>query len=428
MAGVSHSRRKLLGGGLALGALGLLGLARPGAHGKNHSDYYLGIGRALDKAGLARPTMVIDRQVLNKNIATLQSHLGNRYNYRIVAKSLPSMPLIETVMSQTGSQRLMVFHQPFLNHLAHALPDSDVLLGKPMPVAAAARFYRELGATSFQPAQQLQWLIDNPTRLIQYSELAEGLDTSMAINLELDVGLHRGGFGNPTMLAQALEFIAQDPRLHFSGFMGYEAHVAKMPGVLGGPDAAFAAAQQRYTDAVAVAEQTLSKSIRDLTLNAAGSPTYQLYDGTQMGNELSAGSCLLKPTDFDLATLADHQPAAFIATPVIKALKRTEVPGIEFMSKPLRWWDPNLAQTFFIYGGNWQARPESPAGLQTNALFGHSSNQEMLNGSADIALQQDDWVFLRPTQSEAVLLQFGDIAVYDKGEIVDFWPVFSQGA
>ncbi len=424
----SISRRKLLFGGLALGAAGWLGLARPSANGKNHSEYFIDLGKALDRAGLARPTLVIDRQKLLHNADTLQQHLGDHYRYRIVAKSLPSMPLIDTIAQRTQGQRLMAFHQPFLNQLARTLPDSDVLMGKPMPVAAAARFYQQLGTSRFKPSQQLQWLLDNPTRLIQYSELAEALATPMAINLELDVGLHRGGFSDATMLRQSLEFIEQDPLLSFSGFMGYEAHVAKMPAALGGPEAAFNSAQDSYNQAVAVAEQTLGRSVRDLTLNAAGSPTYQMYDGSQASNELSAGSCLVKPTDFDLPTLADHQPAAFIATPVIKTANRTRVPGIEFMSSTMAWWDPNLAQTFFIYGGNWKARPESPAGLQNNALYGHSSNQEMLNGSADIALKQDDWVFLRPTQSEAVFLQFGDIALYDQGEIVDFWPIFTQGA
>jgi D-serine deaminase-like pyridoxal phosphate-dependent protein len=430
MTAFSSSKRRLLAGGLALGGLGLLGLAKPGSQGGNHNAYFSGLGKALDQAGLARPTLVIDRQLLQQNIATLKSHLGDRYHYRVVAKSLPSLRLLETVMEQAGTQRLMVFHQPFLNQLAQAMPATQLLLGKPMPVAAADRFYSNLGSSAFDTTRQLQWLIDNPSRLIQYSELAEALGTRMAINLELDIGLHRGGFKDATLLSQALEFIEQDPGLSFSGFMGYEAHVAKMPAPLGGPTTAFAAAQQSYRDAVSVAEQTLGRSIDALTLNAAGSPTYQLYDGSQPGNELAAGSCLLKPVDFDLPTLVDHQPAAFIASPVIKALDRTDIPGAELITSALSWWDPNLAQTFFIYGGNWQARPESPPGLQTNALFGHSSNQEMLNGSADIQLKQDEWVFLRPNQSESVLLQFGDIAVYDQQSraIVDFWPVLSQGA
>ena len=67
----------------------------------------------------------------------------------------------------------------------------------------------------------------------------------------------------------------------------------------------------------------------------------------------------------------------------------------------------------------------SPAGLSLNPTYGRSSNQEMLNGSARVALQVDDTVFYRPTQSEFVMLQFGDIAVLRGGEIVDQWPVLS---
>ena len=37
----------------------------------------------------------------------------------------------------------------------------------------------------------------------------------------------------------------------------------------------------------------------------------------------------------------------------------------------------------------------------------------MLAGSAKVELAQDDFVFMRPTESEGVFLQFGDIAVYD---------------
>jgi D-serine deaminase-like pyridoxal phosphate-dependent protein len=43
-----------------------------------------------------------------------------------------------------------------------------------------------------------------------------------------------------------------------------------------------------------------------------------------------------------------------------------------------------------------------------------------------VNLKADDWVFLRPTQSEFVFLQFGDIAVIDQGQITERWPVFSQ--
>ena len=161
-------------------------------------------------------------------------------------------------------------------------------------------------------------------------------------------------------------------------------------------------------------------------LNAGGSPTYQMYNkGDYPFNELAAGSRLVKPTDFDLPSLEDHRPGSYIATPVLKREDSLHIPGIDL--GPLQsLWDPNRARTFFTYGGYWKAQPESPAGLSYNGLFGRSTNQEMLNGSTSIDLTPDDWIFLRPTQSEFVFLQFGDILVYRDGAIGERWPVFRE--
>jgi D-serine deaminase-like pyridoxal phosphate-dependent protein len=74
------------------------------------------------------------------------------------------------------------------------------------------------------------------------------------------------------------------------------------------------------------------------------------------------------------------------------------------------------------------ADPVDPAGLETHKIIGRSSNQELLVGPPDLDIRVDDFVFLRPHQSEAVFLQFGDIAVHENGAIVDTWPVFPASA
>jgi D-serine deaminase-like pyridoxal phosphate-dependent protein len=104
------------------------------------------------------------------------------------------------------------------------------------------------------------------------------------------------------------------------------------------------------------------------------------------------------------------------------------MPGLEFADNTKRAWDPNYSKTIFIYGGHWLADPVDPPGLEYNSTFGRSSNQEMLNGGPELQIAPDEFVFLRPHQSEAVFLQFGDIAVYEDGEIVDSWPVFEASA
>ncbi|MDD9893526.1 MAG: DSD1 family PLP-dependent enzyme, partial [Gammaproteobacteria bacterium] len=83
-------------------------------------------------------------------------------------------------------------------------------------------------------------------------------------------------------------------------------------------------------------------------------------------------------------------------------------------------------QTFFIYGGYWKAQPENPPGLKTNSMYGRSTNQEMLNGSAAVDLDVGDHVFLRPTQSEHVMLQFGDLLTARGGKLGETWPVFTE--
>lgn len=417
-------RRSLVLGGLGAIA-GLTWLARPRDQGENHAPYFAELAEALERAAVSGPTLVVDKQRMLANVATLGAHIGTRFNYRVVVKSLPSLPLLQEVMRASGSQRLMLFHQPFINQVARELPGADVLLGKPMPVAAAANFYRQFQGGSFDPARQLRWLLDTPARVAQYDELARQLDLPMLACIELDVGLHRGGVNRDQDLVAMLRAMEVSEHLSFCGFMGYEPHIVKVPGdTLGYRDEAMS----RYRHYVELGQQTLADAWpRDVLLNAGGSPTYQLYDqGDFPFNELAAGSCLVKPTDFDLPSLEDHIPASYIATPLLKALDSVSIPGINL--GPLQSiWNPNRAQAFFTYGGYWKAKPESPRGLVYNGLYGRSTNQEMLNGSRSIELQADDWVFLRPTQSEFVFLQFGDIAVLEEGEISERWPVFPQG-
>ena len=172
-------RRTVLLGGIGGAAAVAAGL-KPRDHGENHSPYFSDLSTALDAVPAVGPTLVVDRQKLLANIATLKSHIGDRFHYRIVAKSLPSIGLLQTIMSAADSNRLMLFHQPFLSQVATELPASDVLMGKPMPVSAAAAFYKTHRYSEFDHEQQLQWLLDTPRRLQQYAGLADSLELGIA--------------------------------------------------------------------------------------------------------------------------------------------------------------------------------------------------------------------------------------------------------
>lgn len=417
-------------GALAAIGAGLLGAGalalRPRDQGAPHGPYFAHIATALRAAGIATPTLVLDRERLLANAAQVVRNIGARMQLRLVAKSLPCLPLLDDLIAAMRTQRLMVFNLAYLQQLAAQRPGLDLLLGKPLPVAAAAQFYDSLQAGAFDPARQLQWLVDSPQRMAQYRDLARQRRLQLRVNLEIDVGLHRGGVASAQALQQMLDIVRAEPRLQWSGMMGYDAHIAKVPDLPGVRASALADARAIYRDYAAQASRVLhgGAAPAGLTLNAGGSPTYRLHDGTGAANELALGSALVKPRDFDTELLHDLAPAAFIAAPVLKAQTQFEMPnGAEWLGSLARGWDVNQARAWFIYGGNWLADPVSPAGIAPSGLYGTSSNQQMLLGSGAQELQVDDFVFFRPRQSESVLQQFGDIAVMESGSITQRWPV-----
>jgi D-serine deaminase-like pyridoxal phosphate-dependent protein len=366
--------------------------------------------------------MLIDTDRVNANIDLIVNSVGRDKTYRVVVKSLPSVPLLKEVMQRAKTDSLMVFHQPFLNAIADAFPGSDALIGKPMPVAAAATFYKKVDNTRYDAANKVQWLIDTPERLQQYQALARQLGVKMRINFEIDVGLHRGGLPEPGALGPLLNIIKNDPEhLKFAGLMGYEPHLTGLQASLEHPAVAHVLnIYNGFIDQVKSAGFDPEK----LTLNGAGSHTLGIYNHDKTMNDLSAGSGVVKPTDFDTYHLTDNLPALFIATPILKRYDELKVAGDPAIAKLLPLWNPNMRRLYYIYGGYWKANVVSPPGVP--APIYQSTNQSPITTSEAVDLEVDDYMFLRPTQSEHVMLQFGDLLPFKGNQLLDPWPIFHQ--
>jgi len=413
---------------LALFAIVLLyRYVKPHDDGRPHEGYFRTLNEELKTNGPGRPLILLDLDRLDENLKKLNERTASPLRYRIVVKSLPSLDLLRYIARSTNSRRLMVFHGPDVRML---LSDAefrsyDILLGKPMPANAVREILNAEGDT-----RTAQWVVDTKERLEEYAAIAREKNVPLRVNFEIDIGLHRGGFSSPEEVNTALEFLSKNrDRLTFSGFMGYEPHVASVP-AFGDKKTAMKEALleslTRYREFVDAARGKFPDLLTgDLTFNGGGSKTYSFYQ-TNPGpvNDVSAGSALVKPTDFDVESLEDHAPAVFIAAPVLKRLDGTTIPFLEKLSFLFPFWNPNRQLTYFLYGGGYLAKVESPAGLIENSIYGFSTNQAMLNGSLKTDLRPDDFVFFRPTQSEKVMAEMREIYTVRNGKLAGIWKCF----
>jgi D-serine deaminase-like pyridoxal phosphate-dependent protein len=384
-----------------------------------HTPYFAALSAALKRARIAEPTLVIDRARLNANIAAVRSALTDTpLALRLVTKSLQAPGLLRAVMAGCGTDRLMVFNSVMLETLARDFAGADVLLGRPLPAVSVDDFLHRHGGDT-APASHPQWLVDSPARLAQYAAIARARGTPIKINLEIDVGLHRGGLPDPRAVAEVLALAKSEPLVKVTGLMGYDAQVMGVPL----REAELTRVKQRYADANAVLVGEFGHDPAR-TLNTAGSPTYRLHLDDRVANEVAIGSGFVKPTHFDLDTLTTHTPAVFLAAPVLKRMDQALIPTLEGAAAMLNWFDPNSRRAYFTYGYG-DAEPVSPPGLRFSTLYGERA---MLTSSAGVDLKEDDFIFFRPTESEGVLLQYGDLAVYDGGEIAARWPTFPVAA
>ena len=74
------------------------------------ATYFHNAQNALRAAGLCEPVLLIDKARLDTNIKALKKMLPRGMAYRIVAKSLPSVPLLTHIARRAKTDRLMSFN------------------------------------------------------------------------------------------------------------------------------------------------------------------------------------------------------------------------------------------------------------------------------------------------------------------------------
>ncbi len=380
-----------------------------------NGDYFAGLSAALKGEGIARPVILLDLDRVDHNLDLISDSLDNKI--RIVTKSLPSLDILKYAHSRTGTNRMMAFHLPFVKSLLHEFPNGLILMGKPFLKNAIHEFFESLrDPDQVRRAVGIEWLVDTPESLVELANLASERGLRLKANLEIDIGLHRGGISSADAVKKMASILVKNRDvIEWSGVMGYEAHVPHYPD----PDAEFTRSMARFANYVDdLISQVPDVQLSSLTLNSGGSSTYDRFNKNNLVNDVSVGSALIKPATFKI--LKGHLAALFIAAPVIR----------KFPTESRSAVNKNEATSLYLYGGGWAADIVYPENISISP-YADPPNQNLLPNQSlyltneQTVINRSDFVYFWPQQSDA-MFQFEDIWVVRNGVIIDRWKCFSR--
>jgi D-serine deaminase-like pyridoxal phosphate-dependent protein len=392
---------------------------------KNSKDYFENLNQQLKLNGFHHPLVIIDLDRLEFNIDLFkESFTGSKIEFRISTKSLPNKPLIEFIASRLKTQRLMVYHHRSLGSFLEDSTPWDILMGKPEPVSFFIETYRKFK----KKFHQITWLVDAQSRLEAYIKAAYDLEVTLKLFLEIDIGMHRGGFGGVSEINQALQTIDNaESKTELRGIMAYEGHVPYAPSFFFKQIAqkkAFLKSQQRL--ALLIQKSNLNKL--KLWVNGGGSLTSKHHTETSQVSEISIGSVFLNPAAYScILEKWGHKAAFFIAAPILKKLNTTRIPFLPFLDKS--------KPSYFVYGGAWHAKITYPPFLQESSFLKSHGNENLIPNqnllienrasSEDSILSIGDFAFYHPHQGDAIF-QFEDILPFrEKSGFESQWPADS---
>jgi D-serine deaminase-like pyridoxal phosphate-dependent protein len=386
-----------------------------------------------------RQVALVDLDAIDHNLRRVDAQLGSTVGLRLVAKSLPCVRLLEYMMVAACTNRIMAFSEGMARDLLLRFGSQvDILLGRPQTADAAARTFDALdlsGAGEPNPASRVRWLIDTEARMRAFEALAESRGAPVRVNVEIDVGIRRGGAIDEDELLSMLAVIDGSSLLEFAGFMGYDGHVPFAPEGID-PDAEFVAVQQRYQELVDAARDAYPALVGDAPLfNGGGSRTYHLYTDELESpiNEVAMGSAFFYPENFSNLVDTELRTATYLASPVLKRVDPAELPFARGLLPAAAASDPNLEVSFHLDGAGYPADYVHPAGLVENpfnpptpGVVNLLSNQPEWLGSRDLPLEVDDFVFYHPWEGDGVRW-LSLLEVFRGGTWVDQWPTFQPG-
>jgi hypothetical protein len=180
---------------------------------------------------------------------------------------------------------------------------------------------------------------------------------------------------------------------------------------------------------------------RDLVFDSGGSQTYFRYTkdlGDTPVNEVAMGSGFVMPGNFANLAALGHQPAEYLATPLLKRIVPAEVPFLEGYLPLLAQGDPTMEVAFYLNSGPGPSQVVYPSALNVLVFTSQSpfvssgpppgcpqagdplGNQAMMNGAHDLPVGVGDFIFGWICEGSAIS-EWGSIMALRHNVLIDSW-------
>lgn len=365
------------------------------------------IGRQGSRQALNTPVLVIDRDALQRNVATMAAFAkANGLALRPHAKTHKS---VEIAKLQIAAGAVGVCCAKLGE--AEALADggiTSILITSPVVTPQAIDRLVALHAR----LADLRVVADNPDNVDAIAAALKGAAKSLHVVVDVDPGIRRTGVASPDVAVALAQRIASQAPLRFAGiqyYCGVQQHIEK-----------FADRHAAIEDRTAYLREVIERlSAADLTpgvVTGGGTGTHAIDAGLGTLTELQAGSYVFMDrqyNDCDLRGdgLAPFETALFVDARVISA-NSASMATIDAGFKALS-----------TDGGS----PTVVSGAPATAAFVFMGDEHAALIAPDHPFRVGDLVTLAAPHCDPTVNLYDAYHVVRDGTLIEIWPVTARG-
>ena len=373
------------------------------------------VRRAVDDVD--GPLAVLDVGALTRNARALVARAGG-LPIRVASKSVRVPQVLDRVLAMEGFAGVLAFSLPEAIALSKR-GVRDIVVAYPTTHTGAVRELAEHESLH----SHITVMIDSPEHLAFLSDVAPNAPLRLAIDLDgslrlpggIHIGTRRSPLREPDDVRSLAASIPEPYRL--VGLMCYEGQVAGVGNAGRSPKQIAIRQIQRASMSDLASRRTATvaalREVADLEfVNGGGTGSLEVSAAEGSLTEVAAGSGLYSPGLFDHYGHFRHEPALFLASPVVRR------PGPDWVT---------------VFEGGWIASgalgPDRlpvvdwPAGLSLSPTEGYGEVQTPLTGKAAAGLSLGDKVFFRHAKAGEVLEHFPAVAAVEDSTL-SWWNTY----